>query len=273
MVSDLHCGSTLGLCPPQGIQLDDGGWYTPSYYQKALWGEWEGYWSAVKGALRDGDRLYVAILGDWTDGDHHSTAQIVSRNMAATQHEIALATIQPALDLNPKRFIVIRGTEVHVGGSGSHEEALARALPANVIGHPRTGALSHWHFQAESEGILMDFAHHGAVGKLPHTRSNPAKTLAVKIMVAAAKHGTRIPDVVYRAHSHQGSDTYQEFPCRVIQTRAWQLSTAYVERIAAGSLPEIGAIIQINEGGKYSIHKYEVAWEREAPCQMARFAA
>lgn len=273
IVSDLHCGSTLGLCPPSGVQLDEGGWYTPSFAQKALWGAWEEYWQTVKATLREGDRLFVVIQGDWVDGDHHGTAQIISRNMAATQHAIALATIQPAIDLNPTRFIVIRGTEVHVGGSGAHEEALARDLPIPTIGNDKTGALSHWHWQCESQGVLMDFAHHGSVGKLPHTRSNPAKTLAVKIMVAAAKHGTRMPDVVYRSHAHQAADTFSEFPVRVIQTRAWQLSTAYVERIAAGSLPEIGAIIQVNEGGQFSIQKFDVSWEREAPCQMARFAA
>jgi hypothetical protein len=272
IVSDLHCGSTLGLCPPSGVQLDDGGWYTPSYYQKALWGCWEEYWQKVKEALRPGDRLFVVVNGDWVDGNHHGTAQIISPNLAATQHEVALATIQPAIALNPTRFIVIRGTEVHVGSSGGQEEALAKVLPA-TIDNDKTGAHSWWHWQCESEGVLMDFAHHGAVGKLPHTRSNPAKTLAVKIMVAAAKHGTRMPDVVYRSHAHQAADTFSEFPCRVIQTRAWQLSTAFVERIAAGSLPEIGAIIQINEGGQFSIHKFDVTWEREAPCQMARFAA
>lgn len=215
----------------------------------------------------------MVVNGDAVDGDHHGTAQIVSRNMAATQHAIALATLQPAIDLNPKRMIVIRGTEAHVGGSGAHEEALARALPVQTIGNDKTGAQSHWHWQAVSEGVLMDFAHHGSVGKLPHTRSNPAKALAVKIMVAAARQGTRMPDVVYRSHAHQAADTFTEFPVRVIQTRAWQLSTAYVERIAAGSLPEIGAVIQINEGGKFSVHKFDVSWERETPCQMARFAA
>ncbi len=263
----------MGLCPPGGIQLDDGGWYTPSYYQKELWGCWEDYWRAVKSAIRPGDRLFVVVCGDWVDGNHHGTAQIVSPNIASTQHDIAMAAIQPAIDLNPTRFIVIRGTEVHVGGSGAQEEALAKTLPVKTIDNDKTGAHSHWHWQCESQGVLMDFAHHGSVGRLPHTRSNPAKALAVKIMVAAAKHGTRMPDVAYRSHAHQAADTHDEFPVRVIQTRAWQLSTAFVERIAAGSLPEIGAIIQINEGGKFSIHKFEVAWEREAPCQMERFAA
>lgn len=270
IVSDLHCNSTLGLCPASGIQLDEGGWYQPSYAQKELWGCWEEYWKAVHGALKAGDRLFVEINGDWVDGDHHNTSQIISRNMTS-QARIAMATMQPALDLDPKKFVVIRGTEAHVGSSACNEEALAEKLPA--IGNDKTGTWSHWHWQCISEGVMMDFAHHGSVGRLPHTRSNPAKLLACKIMAAAAKHGTRRPDVVYRSHMHQEADTWAEFPTRVIQTRGWQLSTAFVERVAAGSLPEIGGIIQINEDGNKSIHKFDVSWERDEPCQIARFAA
>ena len=29
-VGDTHCGSTVGLCPPEGLELDDEGLYLPS---------------------------------------------------------------------------------------------------------------------------------------------------------------------------------------------------------------------------------------------------
>lgn len=263
VVSDLHCGSTLGLIQPQGVQLDDGGWYHPSTPQMALWGCWEEYWAEVKSKLKAGDRLFVAINGDLVDGDHHQTTQIVSRNMAATQHEIAMAVLGPAMALDPKRFVVIRGTEAHVGKSAQFEERIAKDLGA--VANPKLGTYSQWHFQALSEGVLMDFAHHGSVGKLPHTRSNPAKTLAVKMIYSAAKHKQRCPDVAYRSHAHQEADTRDEFSVRVIQTRGWQLSTAFVERIAAGSLPEIGGIIQTNEAGRYDIRRINFEWKREEP--------
>ena len=44
IASDLHCGSTIGLCPDTGIELDDGGWYEPSNAQKWLWEEWQNHW-------------------------------------------------------------------------------------------------------------------------------------------------------------------------------------------------------------------------------------
>lgn len=267
VVSDLHCGSTLGLCPERGIQLDDGGWYQPNNGQIALWDCWLQYWAAVKLELRAGDRLFVAINGDCFDGDHHGTAQIVSRNMAAIQHEMALGSLIPMLELEPKGITIIRGTEAHVGKSAEYEERLARDIGA--IANVQTGSYSHWHRQVLSEDVMMDFAHHGSVGKLPHTRSNPAKTLAVKMIYSAAKHKQRCPDIVYRSHAHQGADTGDEFSVRVIQTRGWQLSTAFVERIAAGSLPEIGGVIQTNEAGSYSVRHVNFEWKREEPWRTA----
>jgi hypothetical protein len=37
LVANLHINSTTGLCPPDGIELDDGGRYLPSKPQRWLW--------------------------------------------------------------------------------------------------------------------------------------------------------------------------------------------------------------------------------------------
>ena len=47
VVSDLHCGSTVGLHPPEETPLDDGGAYTPSKAQGWLWSHWLAYWKRV----------------------------------------------------------------------------------------------------------------------------------------------------------------------------------------------------------------------------------
>ena len=44
---DMHCGSTVGLCPPEGIELDDGGLYMPNTGQEWLWNNWEEAWAKV----------------------------------------------------------------------------------------------------------------------------------------------------------------------------------------------------------------------------------
>ena len=39
-VGDLHAGSTLGLCPLDGVEVDDGGRYSPNASQRQLWAWW-----------------------------------------------------------------------------------------------------------------------------------------------------------------------------------------------------------------------------------------
>src|SRR5690554_3562020 len=82
-VSDLHCGSTVAVCPPT-LHLDDGGEYHASDAQRWLWQLWREFWERVERERdRDDADLYVVYNGDLVDGDHHNTPQIMSRNPVA----------------------------------------------------------------------------------------------------------------------------------------------------------------------------------------------
>ena len=269
VVSDTHCGSTLGLCPPEGVGLDDGGRYLPSREQIALWEAWIDYWSRVGEAREKRQPLICVINGDAVEGLHHHSAQSVSQNLAATQHAIAMGAFAPMLALKPSAVIFIRGTEVHVGSSAEHEERLAEDMGAE---ESRSGTFSHWHFQADSAGVRLDFAHHGAVGRMPHTRTNPLGSLAMRITNAAAKAREPIPDIAIRSHMHQWGDTGDNYPVRVIQTPAWQLSTAFVHKVAAGSLPEIGGLIIRCEKGEAVVSKVKYPWRRAEPWSLKKSA-
>lgn len=263
IVSDLHCGSTMGLMSSTGIRLDDGQHVSPSKEQRKLWSAWVDFWGRVAKTLREGDRLFVVVNGDLTEGNHHKTFQIISKNLAATQHQIALDCLALPLALEPAGLFVVRGTEAHVGSSAEWEERLAYDLGA--IGDDSTGAASWWHLRVESQGCIMDFAHHGNVGRLPHTRLNPLGTLAMRIANAAAKRGEPIPHLAVRSHMHQWGDTGDNYRPRVIQLGCFQLSTSYVHRIAAGSLPEIGGIIVTCERSELSVEKVQFGWRRREP--------
>ena len=260
--SDHHTNSTLGLCPPEGILLDDGGIYTPSTAQRKLWDCWLEYIAAVHDEMKYGDNLHVVLNGDLVDGDHHNTSQIISRNQS-TQIKIAVAALEPLLALRPKAVVIVRGTEAHVGGSAAFEEILADRIGA--IKEPSTGMFSWWHFQAESQGVLLDFAHHGRLGGRPWTKVTGPATLAAQIVMASAKHRTPIPSLAVRSHFHQWADSFDNFACRVIQLAGWQLSTAFVHRIAAGALPEVGGIIVACEDGRLEVQKVKFDWKRSEP--------
>ena len=83
VVSDVHVGSTLGMVPEDGVKLDDGGVYSPSEKNVWLWDCWRDYWERVRTARKEAGpatKLGVLYNGDFYEGDHHGTTQIISKN-------------------------------------------------------------------------------------------------------------------------------------------------------------------------------------------------
>ena len=64
VVSDIHGGCKLAVCPPGGIDLDDGGRYVPSPFQLKLYAMWREFWDKwVPFAVR-GERYCIVVNGD-----------------------------------------------------------------------------------------------------------------------------------------------------------------------------------------------------------------
>ena len=241
VVGDLHCGSTVALCPDR-ILLDDGGAYEASTAQRWLWQCWTDYWQAVDEDRREGHQLYLIFNGDMVDGDHHNTPQILSRNPEA-QAAVLSAALAVPLALDPDRLFVVRGTEVHVGAGGASEEGVARrwrtdGLP--VVPDPESGTASWWHFRGEIQGVRLDVTHHGRTGHREHTRANAANLHAHDILLSHVKAGDPPPHLCLRAHYHRYNDSYDACPVRVVTNAAWQLKTGFIHRIAADTLADIG---------------------------------
>lgn len=253
VVNDLHAGSTVALCPPV-VTLDDGGEYRASKVQLWLWQCWGEYWRRVA-ERRDelGADLYVILNGDLVDGDHHKTTQIMSSNPNA--QALALkAALEVPLALKPDRVFVVRGTDAHVGQSGSTEESIARGLRSDkrpVVPDPETGTASWFHLRMLVNGHRVDVAHHGRTGQRAHTRAGAASLHAHDILMEHVKAGDPYPALCLRAHYHRFNDSHDACPVRVVTVGAWQLGTSYVHAKCTDSLADVGgAIVVLKEGAK-----------------------
>lgn len=267
IVSDMHCGSTVALCPPE-ISLDDGGYYGASKAQRWLWQCWGDLWQRA-GEIRDREdaELLVAFNGDITEGSHHGTTQILSGNPTA-QAAVVDACMSVPLSLQPDRLFFVRGTEAHVGASAAHEERIARGLLKDgrpVVGDPSTGTASWWHLRMEVGPFLLDLAHHGKMGQLPWTKPAAVSRHALQVFTEHALRGERHPDLALRSHFHQWGDSYDACPTRMIQLPAWQLATAYIHRIAPGAVADVGGLIVVVRNGEYEVEKVRFTPERSAP--------
>jgi hypothetical protein len=256
-VSDLHCGSQLGLCPDTNIPFDNGGHYTPSNIQRWLWGHWLDFWRRVKKA-RQGAHLTILNVGDLVDGpEHHGTVEAVGRH-PGIEGKILRMAARTYLDLKPDAVVVIRGTETHVGKSAAAEEAFAEWLKQeghNVPGHASRGTASWWRFTGDFGKYRIDAAHHGRMGSRPWTKAGQVGNYAAQIFYEYATTQRRHPDIALRAHYHRMVDSYDAHPVRVIQMPAWQVATAYVYRIAPDSIADIGGIIITITGDDLDVQK------------------
>ena len=256
-VSDLHCGSTVALCPPH-IELDDGGLYTASKAQNWLWENLNDYWQKVHAARKNlSAELYLVFNGDLVEGNHHGTTQILSGNPNAQAAALTAAMAIP-LALQPDRLFFIRGTEAHVGSSASSEERIADGLRRDkrpVIKDPDTGTSSWWHCRIKLGTTRLDIAHHGRTGGREHTRAGAASLHAHDILLSHVKAGDEPPTLCLRGHHHRFNDSHDACSVRVVTSGAWQLKTAYVHKIAADTLADIGGLIIVVDDAGYTVEK------------------
>jgi len=242
VVSDIHAGSTVGVCAAP-VPLDDGQTVHPSEVQGWLADLWTEYWEWV--GRQRGDWLAVLVNGDLFDGDHHGTYQLMARH-PGVESAVARRLFEVVLDLKPDALIFVRGTESHVGGSGSKEERFARWCAergAPVVVDPTSGTSSWWHFRGQFGSTLLDATHHGRIGGREWTKHNAVLNQAADIVLSHAETGDPVPDLAIRSHLHTFSDSGHNYRTRVIQTPAWQLKTSFGHRVVADKVSDIGGLL------------------------------
>lgn len=282
--SDIHAGSTIGLCPPEGVSLDDGGAYLPSPEQLWLWDCWKAGWLHVQNIVErerrfsdDDVDLGLVSNGDATDGNHHKTTQILSGAEGA-HIKCAVECQRIPKALGPKWWWIIRGTEAHVGKSGGLEEGMAVSMDREDAPIQRSrkadgspGPWTWWELLLEFHGRLIDFTHHGRMGQRAHTRSSYVRLYAFDVWAERAMRDDRAPDLAIRSHLHQYEDSGPPHPLkpttRVVQTGAFQLASAYVKGRSAESLADIGLLaIVIRPNGELEVHPCLFAPSRGPIC-------
>lgn len=265
VVSDVHAGGTTALCPDV-IRLDDGGEYHAAKHQRWLMGNWKDYWQTIAAKRDDlNAELYVVCNGDAVEGDHHKTTQILSANPNA-QAACWNAVWSIPLALKPDRLVLVRGTAAHVGNSASAEERIADGLRRDkrpIISEPDTGTASWWHWRPELQGVRLDFAHHGKMGRLARTRGSALVLYAWDITDEHVKDGHPVPHLAFRAHNHKRGDSGNAAPVRVVATGAWQLATEHVHKVATDSLADIGGAYVVIERGDYDVR--QVSYQADRP--------
>lgn len=263
-VSDTHIASRLGLCWPNGMQLDDGGVAMPSRLQLIVWEWWCEFWDVWVPEVCRGEPYGIVFNGDIIDGIHHNDTTQMSANLE-DQSELAYQIMKPRVEAAEGRYYHIRGTESHVGPSAREEERLAKRLGAIPN---EEGQHARWELWVNLGKYLVHAMHHiGTSGSMAYETSAIQKELE-QSFVESARWDDEPPDVLVRSHRHRNAETR-------IQTRkgfatscttaGWQLKTPYVYRIAGArqTQPQIGGtVVRCGDEDIYTRHKL---WKIERP--------
>lgn len=240
---DSHPNSTIGLIPPRGIMLDDGGWYHPSRIQEEIWNVYIDFWSAVKAYKREigADEIWGLFLGEGADDNKHSKYQLVTVN-ESVMIDISMAVLRPALDIVDRQFMV-RSTEAHSGGSAWMEERIAKEIGAEP--DPETGNSSWWYLPIKRYGVRGLFAHHPySNATRPWTIGGGANRTAEMIEADYAATGDPCPDIAGFQHVHHYEMSGDNHRVCVFFGYPFCVHNAFSHRIGySGRSSEIGGII------------------------------
>lgn len=261
VVSDIHAGCRMGLCPDSGVKLDDGGMYMPSAIQLKMHDMWREFWDEWVPQVTQGEPYDVVFNGDAIDGCHHNSTHQWSHNMK-DQQECAYALLKPVAD-GAVRYYHIRGTEAHVGQSGVHEEQLAQRLGAVPNAE---GQHARWELWYRVSGHLVHFLHHvGSTGSAAYEATAVHKELT-ESFVEAGRWGREAPQVVVRSHRHRyikdeiaGEKGYYVS----VVTPAFQAKTPFTWKIPGARLsqPQFGGLL-IRKGDE-ELHTRAKVWSLE----------
>lgn len=246
VVSDLHCGDQMGLCPDKGCQLDQGGWYTPNTIQRKVWDYWNEFWCEWVPMVTRKEPYCVVVNGDALEGQHHGSTHQISPNKAI-QLKLAYDILSPiAQSKKCQALYMIRGTEAHVGPSAEQEESLAKSLGS--VPDPDTGTYSRFELWKRVGTGLVHILHHiGTTGSAAYEATAVNKELTEEFN-EAARWREEPPAVIVRSHRHRCIET--RIPTArgygiAIVTPAWQAKTPFSYRIPGGRLapPQFGGVL------------------------------
>ena len=229
-MSDLHCGSDVGLMHPearigQGNEISFG----ENYAQKWLWNCWLGAIKQVS-KIAGEDKFVLLCNGDLIEGIHHGSADVIAADMA-NHIEIAIECVRP-LSSMAKHLLVTLGTECHTKG---FEHDLAYSLGAEG-----GRAKNKWHFSIN--GVQCDATHHLGATSRSYLEASLLSISLGNARLQAYRAG-HIPSRVFlRAHRHAGG-WYSDGDCLIAVTGGFQMLTRHGFKCVPDAIPRPSVMV------------------------------
>ncbi len=230
VVSDLHCGSDVALCPPE-IKSEKGNVtsFGDNRHHAWLWDNWRNGADRVR-TIAGKDPIALLINGDAIEGVHHRN----NKDLVAQDMERHIAMTRECLkqyDFCRERYVVA-GTECHTQGL---ESLLAKEIKAKTA-----KAKDKW--LIEMHGCLVDAAHHMGTTSRAYLEASLMSIHMGNARVNYERSGHRVPKVFLRGHRHCGGH-YCDGSGLFAVTGAWQFLTRHGFKVVTDSIPRPNVLV------------------------------
>ena len=241
ILSDLHCGDSMGLHPPHEVQLDNNKWTYPSEFQKKLYSMYDYMINKWLPEATHHEDFLVTVNGDAIEGNHHQSTSTMTAN-PLHQAEIAKQVLEPLVD-RASGLYMIKGTECHDGEAGRTTDGLAKALGAISIGKD----IAHWELLKRVGDATVHLTHHIGVSAASHGEAAALNTEMTNTILEFSRNEDRVPDFIIRSHRHRYYKVAMPFrdgELTCATTPAWQGKTPFAfKKGIRMSQPQFGGLL------------------------------
>ena len=233
-MSDLHCGSTVALLPPE-FETQEGQVVRQNKVQQWLWQCWTDATEVWLNKIVGDDPFALVVNGDAIEGVHHGTTQVISPD--PTDHRIAAQRVLEPLAERSAAVFVVRGTEVHTKNSENH---LASSLGARP--HPDTGmpAADRWLIDCAKTRCV--FRHHIGVTSRAYLEASQLSIHLGNEQIEAARVGHPVPRVIGCAHRHRYG-CYDDSRGLCFVSPPWQALTRHGHKVVSAAVTRPGMVL------------------------------
>jgi hypothetical protein len=233
VLSDMHCGSTVGLLPP-GCKTLEGTALQANDVQQWVWDCWVDFHERWLPTVIGPDEPYAVVLnGDLVEGIHHGTKQVMSPDLA-DQWSIACTALQPVVDKADKTFIIV-GTETH---THSVEHSLAHHFEA--VPSPTKPAWDR--LDLTVNGCRVRFVHHISTTSRVYLAASRLSINLGNMQLESMRAGHPVPTVLCAAHAHR-FDEYADGRGMAVCGPSWQGLTRFAYKVVSNAVPSVGGYV------------------------------
>lgn len=272
---DTHWGSdTAMIC--RDVELPKGATYSPGPLNVQMADWWQEFHHDYVPRIRDeiasrhGGRCKTLLLvnGDLLEGDHHNTAELISR-YPGTEFQVGRDAMEVARSVGYDAIFCTTGTETHTGKHGEKERGLIKALAEDgypIQRHPDTGDVAPFVWDIHVGGWRFEAQHHGSMGRTPRTKGSQAALKAADVWIeqqlaeieawaSEQKDGVdpaAFPHVRIGSHWHQFASSAPPFwnvPTQYVTLPCWQFKTGHANKVASDSRTRFGGVLFMLEPG------------------------